>query len=108
MMFTKHDPQGYKNLLEGIRMKTLTYGEKTLLSEFYLEKGHTLPRHSHPQEQIGYLISGKLIFTFGDQIVEAGPGDSWCVPGGLEHSAEIIEDSLAVEVFSPVREDYLP
>lgn len=36
------------------------------------------------------------------------PGDSWCIPGGVEHSAEIAEDSVAVEVFSPVREDYLP
>ena len=36
------------------------------------------------------------------------PGDSWCIPGHVEHRAEIIEDSVAIEVFSPVREDYLP
>jgi quercetin dioxygenase-like cupin family protein len=36
------------------------------------------------------------------------PGDSWCIPGGMEHAVEMIEDSVVVEVFSPVREEYLP
>jgi len=42
-----------------------------------------------------------------DEKFEVMPGDSWCIPGDVEHDAEILEDSLAVEVFSPVREDYL-
>jgi quercetin dioxygenase-like cupin family protein len=43
----------------------------------------------------------------GAQEFEAGPGDSWCIPGGAEHSAQILEDTVAIEVFSPVRDDYL-
>ena len=40
--------------------------------------------------------------------MEVEPGDSWCLPGGVEHSVVALEDSVVVEVFSPVREDYLP
>ena len=44
----------------------------------------------------------------GGETRDAGPGDRWCIPGGVEHGAGVLEDSVAVEVFSPVREDYLP
>ena len=51
---------------------------------------------------------GKIRLSIGAEEFEAQPGDSWCIPGGVEHGAEVIEDSVAIEVFSPVREDYLP
>jgi quercetin dioxygenase-like cupin family protein len=44
----------------------------------------------------------------GNETFEAGPGDCWNIPGNVEHAAEIIEDAIAMEVFSPVRKDYLP
>jgi len=107
-MFNKRNEDGYKGLLEGVRMKTLVYGEKTLMSEFRLEKGKMLPLHSHPHEQTGYVVSGRINLIIEDAKFEAGPGDSWCIPGDAEHEAEILEDAVIVEVFSPVREDYLP
>lgn len=94
--------------MEGIRQKTLVYGSNTLMTEFLLKQGSTLPLHSHPHEQTGYLIKGHMLFNFGNEEFEAWPGDSWSIPGGLEHCARILEDSVVVEVFSPVREDYLP
>lgn len=107
-MFYKKDNTKYKQALEGIELKTLVYGEKTLLSEFRLGKDKTLPMHKHPHEQTGYLISGRIILIIGDQRYEAEPGDSWSIPGNVMHGAEVIKDSVAVEVFSPVREEYLP
>jgi mutator protein MutT len=107
-MFYKHDLSGYKQALEGIELKTLVYGDKTLLSEFRLKKGRTLPLHSHPHEQTGYVVSGKITLIMGEKRYEAEPGDSWSIPGGMEHGAEVIENAVVVEVFSPVREDYLP
>jgi len=107
-MFYKSDASGYKQALEGIRLKTLAYGEKTLLAEFRLQKGSTLPKHSHRYEQTGYLVSGQMLLSIGGETFGAGPGDSWCIPGDVEHGADILADSIAVEVFSPVREDYLP
>ena len=107
-MFEKHDPEGYKTSLPGIRMKTLCYGARTLMTEFILERGSTLPRHAHPHEQTGYLVTGHIRLTIGATEHDVRPGDNWCIPGGVEHGARILEDSVAVEVFAPVRADYLP
>ena len=107
-MFGKKSENGYRELLEGIEQKTLVYGEKTLMTEFRLKKGYTLPLHNHPYEQTGYLITGKMKLYVGEESFDCEPGDSWCIPSDAEHYAEVFEDSLVLEVFSPVREDYLP
>jgi len=53
-------------------------------------------------------LSPRLRLRIGEQEWEVGPGDAWCIPLNVEHGAQVLEDSIAVEVFSPVREDYLP
>jgi mannose-6-phosphate isomerase-like protein (cupin superfamily) len=73
----------------------------------YWKRVSPVPRHAHPQEQTGYLISGRIRLSIGEESFDVEHGDSWCIPGNVEHQAEILEDSVAVEVFSPVREDYL-
>jgi quercetin dioxygenase-like cupin family protein len=107
-MIYKSNTDGYRQVLEGIQLKTLVFGEKSLLAEFRLGKGSRLPLHAHSQEQTGYLIAGRIRFSIGGEAMEMEPGDSWCIAGGVEHGAEILADSIAIEVFSPVREDYLP
>jgi quercetin dioxygenase-like cupin family protein len=107
-MFYKKNDAGYRQVMEGIRLKTLVHGEKTLLCEFRIKKGKVLPSHSHPHEQTGYLVSGHMKLIIGDNVFDVEPGDSWCIPGDVEHAAEAFEDSMGVEVFSPVREEYLP
>jgi len=107
-VFEKHDSQGYKAPLPGIRMKTLCYGQRTLMTEFLLDRASELPMHSHPYEQTGYLVKGHIRLTIAGQAHDVTPGDSWCIPPDAEHGAQILEDSVAIEVFSPVREDYLP
>lgn len=106
-MFYRKDDTGYRQMAEGVLLKTLVHGEETLLCEFRIQKGGRVPEHSHPHEQTGYLVSGRLKFIVGDETFEAGPGDSWCLHGDVVHAAEILEDSVMVEIFSPVREDYL-
>ena len=78
------------------------------MAEFLLNRGSILPVHAHPYEQTGYLVKGRLRLRIGEQEWEVGPGDAWCIPLNVEHGAQVMEDSIAVEVFSPVREDYLP
>jgi quercetin dioxygenase-like cupin family protein len=107
-VFEKHSPTRYSAPLPGIRMKTLCFGERTLMTEFLLDGGSTLPRHGHPYEQTGYLVKGHIRLTIGEVEHDVVAGDSWCIPPGVEHGARIIDDSVAVEVFSPAREDYLP
>jgi quercetin dioxygenase-like cupin family protein len=78
------------------------------MTEFLLERGSALPMHSHPQEQTGYLVRGHMRLRIGGQEHDVEAGDTWCIPAGVEHGAQILADSVAVEVFAPVREDYLP
>jgi quercetin dioxygenase-like cupin family protein len=103
-----HSDDDYRALAPGILMKTLCFGDSTLMTEFRLAGGATLPVHSHPHEQTGYLVAGRLTLTIGDETRDLGPGDGWCIPGDTDHGATIIVDAVAVEVFSPVRRDYLP
>ena len=107
-MLYQPDPSNYKELLPGVFMKTLTYGDNSLLCEFQLKQGAVIPAHQHPQEQTGYLVQGSLRF-FGDEgetVVKAGC--SWSFKGGVVHGVEVLEDTVAIEVFSPVRPDYMP
>jgi quercetin dioxygenase-like cupin family protein len=107
-VFAKHDAGQYKTPLPGIRMKTLCFGERTLMTEFVLEGGRTLPAHRHRYEQTGYLVKGHIRVKIGLEQYDVEPGDSWCIPIDVEHGAQILENSVAIEVFSPAREDYLP
>jgi quercetin dioxygenase-like cupin family protein len=107
-LFYKHNADHYKEPLPGIRQKTIVYGDKTLMTEFLLEKNSTLPEHSHPYDQTGYLVSGHIQLKIGNEKFDTHAGDAWCIPVNVAHGAHIIQDSVAVEIFSPVRKDYLP
>jgi quercetin dioxygenase-like cupin family protein len=107
-MFAQGNDNGYAMPLEGIHQKTLAYGAKTLMTEFRLEGGRVLPLHQHPYEQTGYLVRGRLRLTIGQEQHDTRPGDSWCIAPDVIHGAEVIEDSVAIEVFAPPRGDYLP
>jgi quercetin dioxygenase-like cupin family protein len=106
-MFQNNNNDGYRQAIDGIHHKTLVHGDKTLMVEFRLQQGAILPIHSHPHEQTEYLVKGQIRLTIGSDVHEVRPGDSWCISGDTPHCAEILEDSVAVEVFAPVREDYL-
>jgi quercetin dioxygenase-like cupin family protein len=100
------NPGGYVSAATGIHRKTLVDGGRTQLVEFKLATGALIPPHRHPQEQTGYLVSGRLVLTIAGIDHEMRPGDSWTIPGEVDHQARILDDSVAVEVFSPVRRDY--
>jgi quercetin dioxygenase-like cupin family protein len=107
-MFRKKDTADSRQIVEGVELSTLVHGEKTLMGQFKIAKGSAIPAHSHPHEQTGFMISGKIRFNVEGEVMDVETGDSWCLPGGVEHSAEALEDSIIIEVFSPVREDFLP
>lgn len=94
-------------MVKGVKVKALTHGEKTLTAEFLLSKGSHIPEHSHPNEQAGYLVDGRLRLHVGSKSKVMLPGDSWCVASNVKHKVDVLEDSVAVEVFSPRREDYI-
>lgn len=106
-MLRKQPMDRYVKMIEGVSRNTLVHGDKTVLCKFMLDGGAVLPLHSHPYEQTGYMLSGKMLFTIDGEKHEVAAGDSWCIKADVEHGAEVLEDTLVIEVFSPVREDYL-
>jgi quercetin dioxygenase-like cupin family protein len=106
-MVHRHSEEGYRPASAGIVMKNLVQGEKTTMLRFKLAAGSRLPAHSHPHEQTGFVVRGKGRFTIAGETSVVGAGDSWCIPGGVEHAVEALEDCEVIEVFSPLREAYL-
>ena len=107
-MFKKSKHGEHSQVIQGVHLKTTVYGNHTLMTEVRLEKGAVIPPHRHEHEQTGYMVSGRMDFLVDGKHHEAFPGDSWIIPGDMEHGATALEESLVIEVFSPVREDYLP
>ena len=93
-------------IAEGSSRKTLGWGERTLISEVRFEAGGIVPMHSHPHEQIGYVADGAIEFTIGERIQVLRAGDAYVIPGHVPHGCRALEASLAIDIFSPVREEY--
>ena len=93
-------------IAEGSFRKTLGWGEKTLLSEVTFAKGGVVPMHAHPHEQIGYVTRGAIEFTIGDRVAVLRAGDAYVIPGNVPHGCQALEESVAIDIFSPVREEY--
>jgi quercetin dioxygenase-like cupin family protein len=83
------------------------YNDKLFLAEHRMEKGWVGAAHTHPHDQIVYVISGYLKVLCAGQEFEASAGDSFVVRGGVEHQASAIEASHVIDVFTPCRYDYL-
>lgn len=93
-------------MMPGVTRRTMSTSESLMLIDVVFEKGAVVPLHSHPHEQIGYLISGRVLFELGDERRELAAGDSWLVPPNVPHQVTALERSLIVDVFSPPREEY--
>jgi len=94
------------NLLE----RRLITGDRIMLAHVYLQKGCVVPKHSHENEQVTYILEGALHFWIGEDeqeevIVRAG--EVLHIPSYVPHKAEALEDTLDVDIFSPPREDWL-
>jgi quercetin dioxygenase-like cupin family protein len=83
-------------------------GDDVLLVMNWLEPGMETNPHSHPFEQVVYIVQGQMRFVVGDDIIEGGPGSLIRIPPSVEHYGEPIGDEpvLNLDVFSPIREDY--
>jgi quercetin dioxygenase-like cupin family protein len=90
--------------------RRLITGDRMMLAHVYLKQGCIVPKHSHENEQLTYILEGALLFTLGeDQSVEVtvNAGEVLHIPSNLPHRAVALEDTLDVDVFSPPRQDWL-
>lgn len=93
---------------DGLRRQVMSYSPSMMLVRHRMRKGWLGARHSHPHEQMVYVISGHLIFEHPGGRFEAKTGDCFLVPGDVEHKASALEESEVLDVFTPYREDYAP
>ncbi len=96
-----------KRVFKGVNLDSLAVGEKSIVTKMNYVEGNFADIHTHPHEQSGYVISGKYEMTIDGQKYELLPGDSYAVPGNIPHSFKVIEGGEVVDVFTPIREDYL-
>jgi quercetin dioxygenase-like cupin family protein len=96
--------------LKGGISRRLICGKGVMIAHVYLKKGDDVPRHSHVNEQITYILEGALQFWLGpegDREVTVRAGEVLVIPSNLEHRALALEDTLDVDVFNPPRQDWL-
>ncbi len=82
-------------------------GDGVTIAQFILKKGGVVPTHSHPNEQISCVMSGKLEFRFPDQTFVVGAGEVMQIPGDVAHEVRVLDDAIVIDVFHPVRQDWL-
>jgi quercetin dioxygenase-like cupin family protein len=93
----------------GLLRRILAHNENMMLVEHRMEPTWVGARHSHPHDQMVYVVQGRLRFHCGGDEFEASAGDSFVVRGGVEHSARALgEPAVVLDVFTPYRQDYLP
>ena len=84
--------------------------ERMMLAHVYLEQGCVVPKHEHENEQLTYILEGKLRFWLGEdesEVVDVAAGEVLHIPSHLPHKAEALETTLDVDVFCPPRADWL-
>jgi quercetin dioxygenase-like cupin family protein len=97
---------GQVEMRPGVHRRTMATTDEAMLCEFFLERGALVPEHSHMNDQVGYVIYGRLEMTVNGEVYICQPGDSYAIPGGVLHQAFALQDTLVVDAFSPPRNDY--
>ena len=91
----------------GVQRKVLAYSDNLMMCEVSFETGAKGNFHTHPHEQITYVAEGRFSFTIAGQTSEVVKGDSLYMPSGAEHGCTCLEKGKLVDVFSPMRKDFL-
>jgi quercetin dioxygenase-like cupin family protein len=106
-------PQLYKweevlleNVREGISRKFIA-GNREMVAQINLKQGAIVPTHSHESEQLTYVLTGALKFSLDGRDVTVGPGEVLRIPSWMPHSAEAIDDTFELDIFSPIRQDWI-
>jgi unsaturated pyranuronate lyase len=99
-----------KESLSDVLDRRLITADRVMLAHVYLKKGAIVPRHSHENEQLTYILEGGLRFWIGadeSEVIDVMPGEVLHIPSHVPHKAEALADTLDVDIFSPPRQDWL-
>ena len=100
------DEIALEKITEMISQKIVT-GQRQMLAQIYLKRGALVPMHRHDSEQMTYILQGALRYVVGGEEIIVREGEVLHIPSGTPHQAEALEDTFELDVFSPVRSDWL-
>ena len=105
-MFFDVEKLNSKQIMDGVKIR-VAYGEKVMMSYVNIHANTTIAEHSHPHEQMGLFLEGEAEFTIGDETKLVKPGMAYLVPSNVKHKVVTSDQSvLALDIFSPIREEY--
>jgi quercetin dioxygenase-like cupin family protein len=96
-----------KEVLSRTIARRIIAGEKAMVAQVFLVKGAVVPEHKHESEQITYILEGALLFEIDGKEILVGKGQVLRIPSWKPHKATALEDTLDLDIFSPIREDWL-
>jgi quercetin dioxygenase-like cupin family protein len=100
------DEIALEKITEMISQKIVA-GEREMLAQIYLKRGALVPLHAHDSEQMTYILQGALRVLVGGEEITVREGEVLHIPSGLPHQAEALEDTLELDVFSPIRKEWV-
>jgi quercetin dioxygenase-like cupin family protein len=100
------DEIALEKVTEMLSRKIVT-GEREMLAQVYLKRGCLVPMHSHESEQMTYILQGALKFLVAGEEVTVREGEVLHIPSWIHHQAEALDDTFSLDVFSPIRQDWL-
>jgi quercetin dioxygenase-like cupin family protein len=106
-MYTLNKEIAAKDLGNGVTRKVLSYSDNIMSVELRFRKGAIGELHKHPHEQIGYIVSGSLQLLGGQEPVTLNTGDTYYIPTGEEHGVIALEDTVLLDIFTPMRNDFI-
>ncbi|MGE5344203.1 MAG: cupin domain-containing protein [Candidatus Omnitrophota bacterium] len=98
---------GKKKEFHGVTFEVLAVGPQSMITKMIYKLENKVPFHTHPNEQDGYVVSGKYKICIDSTEETIQTGDSYAIPGHVQHSLEVIEPGIVIDVFTPPRQDYL-
>ena len=97
----------WETVAPGMKRKFLGYNDEIMMVQVHFDKGGIGVRHKHRHSQTTYVASGMFEVSIGDLKKILKGGDGFCIPPDLEHGAVCLEEGILIDVFSPIREDFM-
>jgi quercetin dioxygenase-like cupin family protein len=106
MYFVEEENMSTKSIAPGVSI-AVAGGDRAQMSFVTLTPGSQVPMHDHPHEQMGVVLEGEFVMVIGEESRTIKTGDKYVIPGGVRHGVtEVMVESVALDIFSPPREDY--
>jgi quercetin dioxygenase-like cupin family protein len=105
--FIMGDEVAWETVGEGVRRQIMGYDDKIMLVNVEFDKGGVGPMHQHYHSQVTYVISGQFDLTIGEETKRMKGGDAFYIPPNVMHGAICVEKGVLIDVFSPIREDFM-